>query len=218
VTEDPIDVPTEPSLSNYDDAFHRRMASREAPTPNQFRRATKILTDVYSDPVKGYPLPLLLMAKHLADTCALGRSDARLASTILCMMGKAVSEIYVARVKPIDDAIESGDIETLDRVTTDVFKSWEKELEEGLAKAQELAAETDLFESAARCSKPLGTAAVAAGQKKICSRCGIKESPCNPLSRCNKCKRALYCGKDCQTKDWELHKRYCEGKKTKVSK
>jgi hypothetical protein len=49
---------------------------------------------------------------------------------------------------------------------------------------------------------------VALEQTKRCNRC------CSPgkggkLLRCSKCKEVVYCSKDCQVKDWSLHKKQC---------
>lgn len=42
------------------------------------------------------------------------------------------------------------------------------------------------------------------------SRCFHCSAPGNPtLLRCARCRGAFYCGKDCQTADWKLHKIVC---------
>ncbi|KAK7681331.1 hypothetical protein QCA50_015422 [Cerrena zonata] len=39
-----------------------------------------------------------------------------------------------------------------------------------------------------------------------CGSCGKREVK---LSRCSKCKKVAYCGRDCQTADWKSHKAAC---------
>ncbi len=43
-------------------------------------------------------------------------------------------------------------------------------------------------------------------QKYICNYC-MKEF--NESFRCSRCKKAYYCGKECQVKDWTIHKILC---------
>lgn len=33
----------------------------------------------------------------------------------------------------------------------------------------------------------------------------------SPMNLCAKCKKAIYCCRDCQVKDWPLHKEFCKG-------
>ncbi|KAK5706899.1 translational activator for mitochondrial COX1 [Elasticomyces elasticus] len=44
--------------------------------------------------------------------------------------------------------------------------------------------------------------------KRVCGVCGA--GPDISLSRCVQCKSVWYCGKECQKKDWRLHKKACE--------
>ncbi len=51
---------------------------------------------------------------------------------------------------------------------------------------------------------------------EACKVCGARESPESgvKLARCAKCRGVMYCGKDCQLKDWkESHKYQCAGEK-----
>ena len=43
-----------------------------------------------------------------------------------------------------------------------------------------------------------------------CGRCGKKKEGEEGLKRCMGCKKMLYCGKDCQKKDWKAHKKDCK--------
>ena len=43
-----------------------------------------------------------------------------------------------------------------------------------------------------------------------CSTCGEAPPMGDTLSRCSRCKRAFYCSKACQTRDWRDHKPYCQ--------
>ncbi|KAL0489723.1 ankyrin repeat-containing protein [Acrasis kona] len=42
-----------------------------------------------------------------------------------------------------------------------------------------------------------------------CFVCGVEESERVPLKRCVACKKAVYCGVECQKKDWKDHKLVC---------
>lgn len=44
-------------------------------------------------------------------------------------------------------------------------------------------------------------------RKKICDYC---KSEKNDLKICSKCKLCRYCDKECQVKDWPVHKRRCK--------
>jgi len=41
-----------------------------------------------------------------------------------------------------------------------------------------------------------------------CGMCGIKETE-KTLSLCSRCKKVYYCSKECQKKNYRVHKRYC---------
>lgn len=43
------------------------------------------------------------------------------------------------------------------------------------------------------------------------TECGVcqKKPPTTPLFECVKCRKAAYCGAECQKKDWPFHKRFC---------
>ncbi|KAI4218928.1 MAG: hypothetical protein L6R36_008667 [Xanthoria steineri] len=43
-----------------------------------------------------------------------------------------------------------------------------------------------------------------------CAVCGKVEEESNKLSKCARCKARGYCGKGCQTKDWDVHKKNCK--------
>ena len=42
---------------------------------------------------------------------------------------------------------------------------------------------------------------------RACLECGEQDR--NKLKKCVGCKCATYCGRECQTKDWPTHKRFC---------
>ncbi|KAE9373629.1 hypothetical protein N431DRAFT_438855 [Stipitochalara longipes BDJ] len=43
-----------------------------------------------------------------------------------------------------------------------------------------------------------------------CASCSAPETdPENPLKPCAKCQTIRYCSRDCQKKDWKLHKKVC---------
>ncbi|KAJ7064901.1 hypothetical protein C8F01DRAFT_780114 [Mycena amicta] len=42
-----------------------------------------------------------------------------------------------------------------------------------------------------------------------CSVCYKTETKTQKFQRCGKCKKQIYCSKECQTKDWPLHKTNC---------
>ena len=45
---------------------------------------------------------------------------------------------------------------------------------------------------------------------KICASCAILEvDPEKPLRPCSKCQTVRYCSRDCQKKDWKVHKKTC---------
>ena len=43
---------------------------------------------------------------------------------------------------------------------------------------------------------------------KVCVVCGCDESK-KQIKRCKKCKKATYCSRECQQKDWMKHKKTC---------
>lgn len=43
----------------------------------------------------------------------------------------------------------------------------------------------------------------------VCLSCGAQGSEKKALKKCARCKDALYCSKECQTKDWPQHRRKC---------
>jgi len=42
-----------------------------------------------------------------------------------------------------------------------------------------------------------------------CVACGKRPPEPKPHPVCNRCNRARYCSRDCQTSDWHWHKREC---------
>ncbi|PPQ81977.1 hypothetical protein CVT25_014628 [Psilocybe cyanescens] len=48
-----------------------------------------------------------------------------------------------------------------------------------------------------------------ARELKQCQQCFKSDSKEAPLQTCAKCKRAHYCSRECQVKDWKNHKRLC---------
>ena len=57
-------------------------------------------------------------------------------------------------------------------------------------------------------------------QEKSCYCCGKNEQDAlqEKLSRCSQCKKALYCSRTCQSKDWKKHKQNCKPKKQEEKK
>jgi len=43
-----------------------------------------------------------------------------------------------------------------------------------------------------------------------CRICGKPPTATEPLKRCGSCKLLLYCTKECQAKDWSIHKTHCK--------
>jgi MYND finger len=43
--------------------------------------------------------------------------------------------------------------------------------------------------------------------KKVCTRCEVQDKP---LSKCSRCKVAVYCSYECQKEDWSNHKKHCK--------
>ena len=41
-----------------------------------------------------------------------------------------------------------------------------------------------------------------------CAKCGVKDAN-KPLSKCSRCKRAAYCSREFQKRDWKHHKKTC---------
>ena len=56
-------------------------------------------------------------------------------------------------------------------------------------------------------SQPIAHAVLSSMRMRICSHC-LRER--KELSRCSQCKVMFYCGKQCQTKDWGIHKQECK--------
>ena len=58
------------------------------------------------------------------------------------------------------------------------------------------------------------TAAAVAGD--VCANCGKKEGEGNniKLKRCVACKKAQYCGSQCQKEHWKKHKKECRNKRS----
>ena len=42
-----------------------------------------------------------------------------------------------------------------------------------------------------------------------CQACGKSETAMKTFKKCQRCKVAVYCGKDCQKADWKAHKKLC---------
>jgi hypothetical protein len=42
-----------------------------------------------------------------------------------------------------------------------------------------------------------------------CGMCGLLESEVTELKVCSRCKKVYYCSKECQKKNYRVHKRYC---------
>lgn len=56
-----------------------------------------------------------------------------------------------------------------------------------------------------------GAVIVARDDKSICSACGDRRTAeQSPMSRCARCKNARYCSKECQTRDWPVHRNFCK--------
>lgn len=52
----------------------------------------------------------------------------------------------------------------------------------------------------------------------VCGGCGAKQrNDGSALIQCGKCKKRLYCGRSCQKKDWEKHKKICRKTKKGVA-
>ena len=46
--------------------------------------------------------------------------------------------------------------------------------------------------------------------ERLCAGCAVWQSDTeNKLERCSGCKRVYYCGRECQRKDWAVHKLVC---------
>jgi hypothetical protein len=52
--------------------------------------------------------------------------------------------------------------------------------------------------------------AAAAGGERCCAMCGAKPGPRITLSRCGRCRVAMYCSKRCQTTHWLVHREVCK--------
>ncbi|KAI1415915.1 hypothetical protein F5Y13DRAFT_155659 [Hypoxylon sp. FL1857] len=50
---------------------------------------------------------------------------------------------------------------------------------------------------------------VSAMVNKVCLNCGADDVE---LQKCNRCKTAQYCSKECQRADWSIHKQVCEAR------
>lgn len=55
-------------------------------------------------------------------------------------------------------------------------------------------------------------------RRKQCALCHKEESAAVKLMQCNRCKGAMYCSRDCQQKDWKMHKGFCTNALTPVEK
>lgn len=44
---------------------------------------------------------------------------------------------------------------------------------------------------------------------ELCENCGAEKDGERALMRCGKCKRVMYCGRECQAEDWKAHKPFC---------
>ena len=51
--------------------------------------------------------------------------------------------------------------------------------------------------------------AVPTGKLRTCQNCGKMEGKKGQLRACSKCKKARYCGRDCQVAHWKEHKKEC---------
>lgn len=50
----------------------------------------------------------------------------------------------------------------------------------------------------------------------VCASCGLKDGVGEgSLKRCTGCQSALYCGKECQKKEWRGHKKTCQREQRK---
>ncbi len=48
---------------------------------------------------------------------------------------------------------------------------------------------------------------------KRCGHCSKQESACGDFKRCNRCKKIVYCSRNCQTSHWKMHKKECKASK-----
>lgn len=48
--------------------------------------------------------------------------------------------------------------------------------------------------------------------REMCTVCGMTTGGAVELMWCERCRAALYCGRNCQAKHWPSHKRECKGK------
>lgn len=48
---------------------------------------------------------------------------------------------------------------------------------------------------------------------KRCGHCSEQESACGDFKRCNRCKKVVYCSRNCQTSHWKKHKKECKASK-----
>lgn len=53
---------------------------------------------------------------------------------------------------------------------------------------------------------------IGAADSEGCLVCGILGTPAAPLKRCGACRGPMYCSKDCQQKNWPMHKKGCKPK------
>jgi len=106
------------------------------PTETQFSHATQHMLAIYEDKEARYPLSLCLLARHLALVCAFGADDPQLGGTLMCIIGKTVSQIYCSTVEPLQEAINRADSEAVKTCVNNIYKTWEDELKEGMKVAK----------------------------------------------------------------------------------
>ena len=53
---------------------------------------------------------------------------------------------------------------------------------------------------------------------RTCAACGARETRVEEFKLCSACKRAAYCGKDCQAAHWRQHKAACKAARAAAAK